>query len=119
MTRRYILDAAAFDRFLEAVQAHVQASRRDDPELRAAFAGLVTTSRQAPDPRTYLTTVEAAHRLGISERTVRRRIADGTIPVVRLGRLVRIPATATNGQERPPAATTGDDAPPPPHAHDG
>ncbi len=41
----------------------------------------------------YLTAAEAAARLGISLRTVRRRIADGSLASVRLGRAVRIPAT--------------------------
>lgn len=42
----------------------------------------------------YLNASEAAERLGISLRTVRRRIADGSLPSVRLGRAVRIPVTA-------------------------
>jgi excisionase family DNA binding protein len=41
----------------------------------------------------YLTAAEAAARLGISLRTTRRRIADGSLPSVRIGRAVRIPAT--------------------------
>lgn len=42
----------------------------------------------------YLNAAEAASRLGISLRTVRRRIADGSLPSVRIGRAVRIPAAA-------------------------
>jgi excisionase family DNA binding protein len=42
----------------------------------------------------YLTAAEAAARLGISLRTTRRRIADGSLPSVRIGRAVRIPAGA-------------------------
>jgi excisionase family DNA binding protein len=42
----------------------------------------------------YLTAAVAAARLGISLRTVRRRIADGSLATVRIGRAVRIPATA-------------------------
>lgn len=42
----------------------------------------------------YLTAAEAASRLGISLRTVRRRIADGSLPSVRIGHAVRIPAAA-------------------------
>ena len=42
----------------------------------------------------YLTATEAASRLGISLRTVRRRIADGSLPSARIGRAVRIPAAA-------------------------
>src|SRR5450756_1744921 len=42
----------------------------------------------------YLTATEAASRLGISLRTVRRRIADGSLPSARIGRAVRIPTAA-------------------------
>ncbi len=42
----------------------------------------------------YLDAAEAASRLGISLRTVRRRIADGSLPSVRIGRAVRIPVAA-------------------------
>jgi excisionase family DNA binding protein len=49
---------------------------------------------------TYLTAAEAAVRLGISLRTVRRRIADGSLPSVKLGGAVRVPASAL---EPPPA----------------
>jgi excisionase family DNA binding protein len=42
----------------------------------------------------YLTAAEAAVRLGLSLRTVRRRIADGSLPSVRIGRAVRIPPAA-------------------------
>ncbi len=41
----------------------------------------------------YLDATEVAARLGISLRTVRRRIADGSLPSVRIGRAVRIPAS--------------------------
>ena len=42
----------------------------------------------------YLTAAEAASRLGISLRSVRRRIADGSLPSARIGHAVRIPAAA-------------------------
>lgn len=45
------------------------------------------------DP-TYLTAAEAAARLGISLRTVRRRIADGSLASVRIGGSVRVPVSA-------------------------
>lgn len=48
---------------------------------------------RVPEPD-YLTAAEAAVRLGISLRTARRRIADGSLPSVRIGRAVRIPAAA-------------------------
>ena len=52
----------------------------------------------------YLTAAQAAARLGISLRTVRRRIADGSLPSARIGRAVRIPVVAI---ELPTAAPAG------------
>ena len=52
----------------------------------------------------YLSAGEAAVRLGISLRTVRRRIADGSLPSARIGRAFRIPAAAI---ELPTAAPPG------------
>jgi excisionase family DNA binding protein len=53
----------------------------------------------------YLTAAEAAARLGISLRTTRRRIADGSLPSVRIGRAVRIPAAALDLPVARPAGT--------------
>ena len=52
---------------------------------------------------TYLTAAQAAVRLGISLRTVRRRIADGSLPSVKIGGAVRIPVSALEPPERWPA----------------
>lgn len=38
----------------------------------------------------YLTKKQAAVKLSVSERTIARRIKDGVIPAVRLGKLIRI-----------------------------
>lgn len=46
------------------------------------------------DEATYLSAAQVAERLGISLRTVRRRIADGTLPSLKVGGAVRIPASA-------------------------
>ena len=46
------------------------------------------------DDAAFLTAAEAADRLGISQRTVRRRIADGSLASVRIGGAVRIPVSA-------------------------
>ncbi len=54
----------------------------------------------------YLGAAEAASRLGISLRTVRRRIADGSLPSVRIGRAVRIPAAALDLPVARPAAAS-------------
>ncbi len=46
------------------------------------------------DETTHLSAAQVAERLGISLRTVRRRIADGTLPSLKIGGAVRIPASA-------------------------
>ena len=51
---------------------------------------------------TYLTAAQAAARLGISLRTVRRRIADGSLPSVKIGGAVRVPASALEPPEARP-----------------
>jgi excisionase family DNA binding protein len=58
----------------------------------------------------YLTAAEAASHLGISLRTVRRRIADGSLPSVRIGRAVRIPAAALELLPALPAGTAAREA---------
>ena len=52
------------------------------------------------DPDFY-SPAEAAARLGVSTKTLRRRISDGTIPAVRIGRLIRVPASALASVGRP------------------
>lgn len=58
------------------------------------------------DETTHLSAAQVAERLGISLRTVRRRIADGTLPSLKVGGAVRIPASALALPETvaPPAA---------------
>lgn len=55
--------------------------------------------RASVDPSThdYLTISEVAARFRVSERTVRRWIANGEIPAVRKGRSVRIPRSVFEG----------------------
>jgi excisionase family DNA binding protein len=53
---------------------------------------------------TYLTAAQAAARLGISLRTVRRRIADGSLPSVKIGGAVRVPVSALEPPPRPQVA---------------
>ena len=73
------------------------------------------------DEARYLSANEVADRLGISLRTVRRRIADGTLPSVKVGGTVRIPISALDAPEQatrsaareslaPYAATSGTEA---------
>jgi excisionase family DNA binding protein len=53
----------------------------------------------------YLTIQTAAERFGVSTKTIRRRIADGTIPAVRIGpQIIRIPAASLDGLGRPLSA---------------
>lgn len=49
----------------------------------------------------YLTLDDVAARLGVSVKTARRRVADGTLPAVRIGRLIRVPASALDSVGRP------------------
>ena len=58
----------------------------------------------------YLTAAEAAARLGISLRTTRRRIADGSLASIRIGRAVRIPAEALTLPVAPPAGAAAREA---------
>jgi excisionase family DNA binding protein len=59
------------------------------------------------DETTYLSAAQVAERLGISLRTVRRRIADGTLPSLKVGGAVRIPASALAMPEAPSAPGPG------------
>jgi excisionase family DNA binding protein len=51
------------------------------------------------DEQPYVTARETAERLGISLRTVRRRIADGSLASLKIGGVVRIPASALEPSE--------------------
>ena len=60
-------------------------------ELRAELAALRTP---APEEPSLLTVREFSARAGISQCTCRRRVADGTLPHVRLAGSIRIPASS-------------------------
>jgi excisionase family DNA binding protein len=47
-----------------------------------------------PSQPQFITIAEAAVRLGVSEKTVRRWIRDGKLPAVRMGSQIRIPLGA-------------------------
>ena len=53
----------------------------------------------------YITVKEAAEMLGACERTVRRRIKDGTLSAARIGRLVRLDAAQVELLLKGPADT--------------
>lgn len=48
------------------------------------------------DREKFYSMAELAQLYGVSVWTVRRRISDGTIPAVRLGRQIRVPAAAVD-----------------------
>jgi excisionase family DNA binding protein len=56
--------------------------------------------------REYRTAAEVAADLGVSLRTVRRWIADGELPAVKIGRSVRVPRSAYTGVLEPAAGAS-------------
>lgn len=50
--------------------------------------------------RTYESLASAAARLGVSVKTVRRRIANGVLPVYRCGRILRLDPNDVDGMFR-------------------
>ncbi len=52
-----------------------------------------------------LTIAEVARLKKMSTDTVRRRIADGSLPAIRIGRLIRIPRSAVESLGRPVTIT--------------
>ena len=53
-------------------------------------ARLGTGRDSATNMRTYESLPTAAARIGVSVKTIRRRIADGVLPVYRCGRILRL-----------------------------
>ena len=53
--------------------------------------------RRPPVDKGLLTVRQVAENWQVSERTIRRMIADGRLPVIRLGRAVRIPVKSGYG----------------------
>ncbi len=51
---------------------------------------MVHRSRPAPPDQQMMSLAEAAELLGVSVKTLRRRISDGTIHGYRVGRLIRV-----------------------------
>jgi excisionase family DNA binding protein len=50
--------------------------------------------------RTYESLASAAARMGVSVKTVRRRIAEGVLPVYRCGRILRLDPNDVDGMFR-------------------
>ena len=68
-----------------AVAKQIAPLRQDIARLMAGFEALLAAS-----PPVLVNVPEAARRLGVSPVTIRRRIRDGRLPVVRVGRAVRV-----------------------------
>jgi excisionase family DNA binding protein len=70
-----------------------------DRRLAAAVGALVGSgvSPARPPARRWLTVTEAAEALSLSERTIRRRCTDGSLPSRRIGRVWRVDGRALDG----------------------
>lgn len=77
------------------VRAAVAALSRQDPPERADPPRPVDPAHMPA----LATIAEAAATLNVSRRTVERMTADGRLPTIRIGRLVRIPRDALPGRE--------------------
>lgn len=110
MTSLLVLTPTLTRHVLLALTRHSRALRlqgvRPPAELNALMDMLAATSGQhvtnpvelAPQVEPdHVSTVEAAHRLGVSSRTVRRMIADGRLDSARIGRRVVIPVASVRG----------------------
>jgi predicted DNA-binding transcriptional regulator AlpA len=88
--------------------------RKSDSDNLGTIAGFIVTDG-LPDPRerTVIAATEAFRLLGIDRTTGYKAIQDGTfpVPVLRVGRLIRVPTAALNrvlrGEALPPAAGSG------------
>jgi excisionase family DNA binding protein len=67
--------------------------RRSRASCAGAHAGRMTINEasEAPDPRRFMSSAEAAVFLGVSDMTIKRRIKDGSLTAYKLGaRTVRV-----------------------------
>lgn len=51
---------------------------------------MVTQGKKPSSEQQLVSLAEAAEQFGVSVKTIRRRIADGTVHVYRVGRLIRV-----------------------------
>ena len=95
MTVRRSLNAN--DRHSPAEHDGSPASEHDDVARGSGITRLgaphAVTAYRSRAPNRFFTVLEVAERLGVSERTIRRWIAAGILPVHRFGRLVRVSET--------------------------
>jgi excisionase family DNA binding protein len=77
----------------------------DPPNLEHTQEGHAGKERAPPEPgERFLSVAEVAKRLGVSEKTVRRKIASGDLPAHRVGKLLRVSERGLTGcltQARP------------------
>jgi excisionase family DNA binding protein len=100
---------AQFKADLEALVAQANAPSGPAGRTSGAADELPGTSLQSssPDER-YISVREAAKRLDVSEKTVRRKIAAGELPAHRVGRLIRIAERGLSaGLVKAPAGGSG------------
>jgi excisionase family DNA binding protein len=97
------LGAASAARRRAPARASSRRTRTDDAAT-AAFAAArpvtlevlnqrieaLTATVERLTPPTLVSVAQAARQLGVSQKTVRRRIADGKLPSVKVGRAVRV-----------------------------
>jgi excisionase family DNA binding protein len=76
-------------------------------QLADAFEAADADSVQQPTQSLFLTVADYARRHSISQGTVRSAIREGVLPARRIGRALRIPATAEIGK---PARNATSDA---------
>ena len=107
MSRRVVVSAVELERLCLA--ASVSLASRPDAMLEEALRGVLDS---ATVPRVEVSPAEFAEATGLSLRTVRRRLADGSLSHRRVGRRVLIPTAEVSGGDRRSRAVgvVGDDA---------
>lgn len=58
--------------------------------VRVSGKGIAVSTTTVPRRRQLVSLADAAKLLDVSVRTLRRRIADGTLPAYRVGRLLKV-----------------------------
>lgn len=74
-------------------------SRMAEVEARLAEVRAAVEAVQTKLPPALATSAQAAQALGVSVATVRRRVRDGQLPTVRVGRALRIDLSALRARE--------------------
>jgi len=70
----------------------VAQERRRSPDASRVDTLVTVSSQNTSEPLTWLSTGEAASRLGITPRTLYRFIDEGQLPAYRFGRVIRLKA---------------------------